>query len=100
MNQFHQNERQLAFVDESLHSNEYAFAQRPTPKPRRKNGVADRSNTVGTPSLRLTASMPLIHRRAASLFFFGLVLRVALQVLDVGLGLFWLGAVAVRADGP
>ena len=39
------------------------------PEPRKKNGVADRSMTRLTPSLRFTASMPDIQRRAASLFF-------------------------------
>ena len=32
MNQFHQNERKLAFVNESLHGNECAFALRATLK--------------------------------------------------------------------
>ena len=39
------------------------------PEPLRKNGVADRSRTRERPSVRLTASSPEIHSRAASLFF-------------------------------
>lgn len=34
-----------------------------------QSAVADRSTTRATPSLRLTASRPLIHRRAASFLF-------------------------------
>ena len=39
------------------------------PEPLRKNGVADRSMTFMTPIFCLTASIPDIQTRAASLFF-------------------------------